>query len=148
MLAKHSKYYPQYPGVMRGSQEGKRSKLWGPLAHFGANISMKIVERPSPTHNVWDPPGRGGRLGRMEEQSPSPSNPNPVYFATLLKTSDLISQIWFTSFYTRNLEVLFKLTSWNQIFFENILLVPRHVDRASPAFASSLKRCHVQDVNW
>ena len=29
---------------MQGSQEGKRAKLWGPRAHFGANISMKIVE--------------------------------------------------------------------------------------------------------
>ena len=28
---------------MQGSQEGKRAKLWGPRAHFGANISMKIV---------------------------------------------------------------------------------------------------------
>ena len=26
---------------MQGSQEGKRAKLWGPPAHFGANISMK-----------------------------------------------------------------------------------------------------------
>ena len=45
-------YYAQYPGVMQGSEEGKRAKLWGPCAHFGANISMKIVERLSPTHNV------------------------------------------------------------------------------------------------
>ena len=36
-------YVAQYPGVMQGSQEGKRAKLWGPRAHFGANISMKIV---------------------------------------------------------------------------------------------------------
>ena len=29
---------------MQGSQEGKRAKLWGPRAHFGANISLnKIV---------------------------------------------------------------------------------------------------------
>ena len=28
---------------MQGSQEGKRAKLWGPRAHFGANISTKIV---------------------------------------------------------------------------------------------------------
>ena len=28
---------------MQGSQEGKRPKLWGPRAHFGTNISMKIV---------------------------------------------------------------------------------------------------------
>ena len=28
---------------MQGSQEGKRAKLWGPRAHFGANISMKIA---------------------------------------------------------------------------------------------------------
>ena len=37
---------------MQGSEEGKRAKLWGPCAHFGANKSMKIVERLSPTHNV------------------------------------------------------------------------------------------------
>ena len=30
---------------MQGSQEGKRAKLWGPRAHLGANISMKIEER-------------------------------------------------------------------------------------------------------
>ena len=49
---------------MQGSEEGKRAKLWGPCAHFGANKSMKIVERLSPTHNVWDPPRRrGGCLG-------------------------------------------------------------------------------------
>ena len=30
---------------MQGSQEGKRAKLWGPRAHFGANISMKIVSK-------------------------------------------------------------------------------------------------------
>ena len=29
---------------MQGSQEGKRAKLWGPRAHFGANISMKILK--------------------------------------------------------------------------------------------------------
>ena len=29
---------------MQGSQEGKRAKLFGPRAHFGANISMKIEE--------------------------------------------------------------------------------------------------------
>ena len=46
------KYYAQNPGVMQGSEEGKRAKLWGPCAHFGANKSMKIVERLSPTHNV------------------------------------------------------------------------------------------------
>ena len=51
-VGKAFKYYPQYPGVMRGSQEGKRAKLWGPRVHFGANISIKIVERLSPTHNV------------------------------------------------------------------------------------------------
>ena len=28
---------------MQGSQEGKRAKSWGPRAHFGANISMKIT---------------------------------------------------------------------------------------------------------
>ena len=28
---------------MQGSQEGKRPKLWGPRAHFGANISMNTV---------------------------------------------------------------------------------------------------------
>ena len=36
------KYCAQYPGVMQGSQEGKRTNLWGPCAHFGANIPMKI----------------------------------------------------------------------------------------------------------
>ena len=42
-LAKHlNTMHAQYPGVMQGSQEGKRAKLWGPRAHFGANISMKI----------------------------------------------------------------------------------------------------------
>ena len=29
---------------MQESQEGKRCKLWGPRAHFGANISMKIIQ--------------------------------------------------------------------------------------------------------
>ena len=38
------KYHAQYPGVMQGSQEGKRAKLWGPRAHFGANVSMKIIK--------------------------------------------------------------------------------------------------------
>ena len=33
---------------MQGSQEGKRAKLWGPRAHFGANISMKIVYKSLP----------------------------------------------------------------------------------------------------
>ena len=28
---------------MQGSQEGKRAKLWGPRAHFGANTSVKIL---------------------------------------------------------------------------------------------------------
>ena len=28
---------------MQGSQEGKHAKLWGPRAHFGANILMKIA---------------------------------------------------------------------------------------------------------
>ena len=42
-VGKTFKYHAQYPGVMQGSQEGKRAKLWGPRAHFGANISMKIV---------------------------------------------------------------------------------------------------------
>ena len=37
------KYYAQYPGVMQESQEGKRANLWGPRAHFGANIPMKIT---------------------------------------------------------------------------------------------------------
>ena len=37
------KYCPQYPGVMQESQEGKRADLWGPRAHFGANIPMKIT---------------------------------------------------------------------------------------------------------
>ena len=42
-VGKTFKYHAQYPGVMQGSQEGKRAKLWGQRAHFGANISMKIV---------------------------------------------------------------------------------------------------------
>ena len=42
-VCKAFKYYPQYPEVMQGSQEGKRAKLWGLRAHFGANISMKIA---------------------------------------------------------------------------------------------------------
>ena len=42
-VGKAFKYHAQYPGVMQGSQEGKRAKLWGPRAHFGANISMKIA---------------------------------------------------------------------------------------------------------
>ena len=42
------KYHAQYPGVMQGSQEGKRAKLWGPRAHFGANISMKIHNEVPP----------------------------------------------------------------------------------------------------
>ena len=33
---------------MQGSQEGKRAKLWGPRAHFGANISMNIVYKSLP----------------------------------------------------------------------------------------------------
>ena len=28
---------------MQGSQEGKSAKLWGPRAHFGANISLERV---------------------------------------------------------------------------------------------------------
>ena len=28
---------------MQESQKGKRAKLWGPRAHFGANISLKIA---------------------------------------------------------------------------------------------------------
>ena len=42
MLAKHLNTTLNILGVMQGSQEGKRAKLWGPCAHFGANISMKI----------------------------------------------------------------------------------------------------------
>ena len=42
-VGKAFKYYAQHPGVMQGSQEGKRAKLWGPRAQFGANISMKII---------------------------------------------------------------------------------------------------------
>ena len=45
-VGKTFKYHAQYPGVMQGSQEGKRAKLWGPRAHFGANISMKIAVVP------------------------------------------------------------------------------------------------------
>ena len=33
-VGKTFKYHAQYPGVMQGSQEGKRAKLWGPRAHF------------------------------------------------------------------------------------------------------------------
>ena len=46
VVGKAFKYYDQYAGVMQGSQEGKRAKLWGPRAHghFGADISMKIAE--------------------------------------------------------------------------------------------------------
>ena len=42
-VGKAFKYHAQYPGVMQGSQEGKRAKLWDPRAHSGANISLKIV---------------------------------------------------------------------------------------------------------
>ena len=42
-VGKTFKNHAQYPGVMQRSQEGKRAKLWGPRAHFGAIISMKIV---------------------------------------------------------------------------------------------------------
>ena len=42
-VGKAFKYYAQYPGVMQGSQEGKRAKLWGLRANFGADISMKIM---------------------------------------------------------------------------------------------------------
>ena len=42
-VGKTFKYHAQYIGVMRGSQEGKRAKLWGPRTHFGANISTKIA---------------------------------------------------------------------------------------------------------
>ena len=42
-VGKAFEYYAQYPGVMKWSQKGKRTKLWGPRAHYGANISMKIV---------------------------------------------------------------------------------------------------------
>ena len=41
-VGKTFKQHVQYPGVMQESQEGKRAKLWGPRAHFGPNISMKI----------------------------------------------------------------------------------------------------------
>ena len=30
---------------MQGSQEGKHANLWGPRAHFGAKIPMKIPEK-------------------------------------------------------------------------------------------------------
>ena len=53
---------------MQGSEEGKRGELWGPCAHFRANISMKIV----------GPGKEGGGVFRMGEESPSPSNSNPV----------------------------------------------------------------------
>ena len=37
-VGKTFKYYAQYPGVTQGSQKGKCANLWGPRAHFGANI--------------------------------------------------------------------------------------------------------------
>ena len=37
---------------MQGSQEGKRAKLWGPRAHFGANISMKIAVLSTRAHII------------------------------------------------------------------------------------------------
>ena len=43
MLAKHLNTTLNTQGVMQGSQEEKRANLWGPRAHFLANISMKIV---------------------------------------------------------------------------------------------------------
>ena len=46
-LGKAFKYYAQYPGVMQGSQEGKRAKLWRPRDHFGTNISMNILKQLS-----------------------------------------------------------------------------------------------------
>ena len=39
-VGKAFKYYALYPGVTQGSQKGKHTNLWGPRAHFGANISM------------------------------------------------------------------------------------------------------------
>ena len=38
---------------MQGSQEGKRAKLWGPRAHFGAKISMKIVTETGGFTVAW-----------------------------------------------------------------------------------------------
>ena len=37
---------------MQGSQKGKRAKLWGPRAHFGANISMKIAVLSTRAHII------------------------------------------------------------------------------------------------
>ena len=48
------KYHGQYPGVMQGSQERKCAKLWGPRAHFGANISMKILSKKPFNHCTWE----------------------------------------------------------------------------------------------
>ena len=42
-VGKAFKYYAQYPGVMQRSEGAKRANFWGPRAHFGADISMKIV---------------------------------------------------------------------------------------------------------
>ena len=50
----------QYPGVMQGSQQGKRAKLWGPRAHFRANISMKIEIR-----------GKRGATNQADQGTPS-----------------------------------------------------------------------------
>ena len=40
MLAKNLNTTRNTQGVTQGSQKGKRANLWGPRAHFGANISM------------------------------------------------------------------------------------------------------------
>ena len=47
------KYCAQYPGVMQGTQEGKRANLWGPCAHFGANIPMKIGHKNNNNNNKF-----------------------------------------------------------------------------------------------
>ena len=43
--SKALKYYTHCPGVMQRSQERKPATLWGPRAHLGANIPMKIVKK-------------------------------------------------------------------------------------------------------
>ena len=43
MLTKHLNSTLNTQGKKQGSQEEKRANLWGPRAHFLANMSMKIV---------------------------------------------------------------------------------------------------------
>ena len=44
-VGKALKYYAQYPGVMQGSQRGKRANLWGPACLFRSkHINENNVE--------------------------------------------------------------------------------------------------------